>query len=89
MLTYQRTNILDVVGFCDVDFAGCINDKKSTMGYIFMMAGGLVSWKSVKQTLTASSTRQSMWHVMRLVVMLYGCGILFQLWELLTPFLDR
>ena len=30
-----------------------------------------------------------MWHVMRLVVMPYGCGILFQLWELLTPFLDR
>ena len=38
MLTYQRTNILDVVGFCDVDFAGCIDDKKSTMGYIFVMA---------------------------------------------------
>ena len=79
MLTYRHTNILDVVGFCDADFAGCIDDKKSTMGYIFMMAGGLVSWKSVKQTLTASSTRQSMWHVMRLVVMLCGCEILFQL----------
>ncbi|RVW77281.1 Retrovirus-related Pol polyprotein from transposon TNT 1-94 [Vitis vinifera] len=38
MLTYQRTNILDVVGFCDVDFAGCIDDKKSTMNYIFVMA---------------------------------------------------
>ncbi|RVX10862.1 Retrovirus-related Pol polyprotein from transposon TNT 1-94 [Vitis vinifera] len=39
----QRTNILDVVGFCDADFAGCIDDKKSTMGYIFVMAGGAVS----------------------------------------------
>ena len=56
MLTYQRTSLLDVVGFCDADFAGCIDDKKSTTGYIFMMAGGAVSWKSVKQTLTASST---------------------------------
>ncbi|RVW83074.1 Retrovirus-related Pol polyprotein from transposon TNT 1-94 [Vitis vinifera] len=87
MLTYQRTSLLDVVGFCDADFAGCIDDKKSTTGYIFMMAGGAVSWKSVKQTLTASSTMEaeyvtcyeSMWHVMRLVVMLCGCGILFQL----------
>ena len=59
MLTYQRTNILDVVGFCDVDFAGCIDDKKSTMGYIFVMAGGVVSWKSVKQTLTTSSTMEA------------------------------
>ncbi|RVX07192.1 Retrovirus-related Pol polyprotein from transposon TNT 1-94 [Vitis vinifera] len=55
----QRTNILDVVGFCDVDFAGCIDDKKSTTGYIFMMAGGAVSWKSVKQTLTTSSTMEA------------------------------
>ncbi|WKA01571.1 hypothetical protein VitviT2T_019846 [Vitis vinifera] len=59
MLTYQRTNILDVVGFCDVDFVGCIDDKKSTTGYIFVMAGGAVSWKSVKQTLTTSSTMEA------------------------------
>ncbi|RVW87197.1 Retrovirus-related Pol polyprotein from transposon TNT 1-94 [Vitis vinifera] len=44
---------------CDADFAGCIDDKKSTTGYIFMMAGGAVSWKSVKQTLTASSTMEA------------------------------
>ena len=48
MLTYQRTNILDIVGFCDADFPSYIDDKKSTTGYIFMMAGGNVSWKSVK-----------------------------------------
>ncbi|RVW34940.1 Retrovirus-related Pol polyprotein from transposon TNT 1-94 [Vitis vinifera] len=59
MLTYQRTSLLDVVGFCDADFAGCIDDKKSTTCYIFMMAGGAVSWKSVKQTLTASSTMEA------------------------------
>ena len=59
MLTYQRTSLLDVVGFCDADFAGCIDDKKSTTCYIFMMAGGAVSWKSVKQTLTTSSTMEA------------------------------
>ncbi|RVW76038.1 Retrovirus-related Pol polyprotein from transposon TNT 1-94 [Vitis vinifera] len=59
MLTYQRTSLLDVVGFCDADFASCIDDKKSTTGYIFMMARGAVSWKSVKQTLTASSTMEA------------------------------
>ncbi|RVW30387.1 Copia protein [Vitis vinifera] len=35
------------------------DDKKSTTGYIFMMAGGVVSWKSVKQTLTTSSTMEA------------------------------
>ncbi|XP_060972455.1 secreted RxLR effector protein 161-like [Cannabis sativa] len=38
---------------------GCVDDKKSTSGYIFMMAGGAISWKSVKQTLTASSTMEA------------------------------
>ncbi|RVW47612.1 Retrovirus-related Pol polyprotein from transposon TNT 1-94 [Vitis vinifera] len=90
MLTYQRTNLLDVVGFCDADFAGCIDDKKSTKGYIFMMAGGAVSGKVSSRHLQHPQLwRQSMWHVMKHVVMLCGCGILFQLWELLTPFLDR
>ncbi|RVW91615.1 hypothetical protein CK203_024166 [Vitis vinifera] len=80
MLTYQRTSLLDVVGFCDADFAGCIDDKKSTTGYIFMMAGGAVSWKVSSRHLQHPQLwRQSMWHVMRLVVMLCGCGILFQL----------
>ena len=29
---------------------------KSTSGYIFMLAGGAISWKSAKQSLIASST---------------------------------
>ena len=38
MLTYRRTDTLEVVGFSDFDYAGCEDDKKSTYGYIFMMA---------------------------------------------------
>ncbi|RVW81965.1 Retrovirus-related Pol polyprotein from transposon TNT 1-94 [Vitis vinifera] len=71
MLTYQRTSLLDVVGFCDADFAGCIDDKKSTTGYIFMMAGELYLGKVSSRHLQHPQLwRQSMWHVMRLVVML-------------------
>ena len=42
MLTYRRTDTLEVVGFSDFDYAGCEDDKKSTYGYIFMMAEGVV-----------------------------------------------
>ena len=38
MLTYQRIETLKVVGFSDFDYAGYVDDKKSTFGYIFMMA---------------------------------------------------
>ena len=49
MLTYRRTDTLEVVGFSDSDYAGCVDDKKkSTSCFIFMMAKGVVLWKSVK-----------------------------------------
>ena len=36
MLTYRRTNSLDVVGYSDAYFKGCVDDKKSTTGYIYI-----------------------------------------------------
>ena len=36
-----------------------MDDKKSTTSYMFMMVGGVVPWKSFKQTLIASSTIDS------------------------------
>ena len=56
MLTYRCIDTLEVVGFSDSDYAGCVDDKKSTSSYIFMMAEGAVSWKSIKHTLTTSFT---------------------------------
>jgi len=46
---------LEITGNSDSDFAGCLDSLRSTSGYIFMLAGGAVSWRSAKQTLTTSS----------------------------------
>jgi hypothetical protein len=59
MLTYRRSDNLQVVGYSDSDHAGCVDSKKSTSGYIFTLAGGAISWKSSKQTIVASSTMQA------------------------------
>uniref|UniRef100_A0A2N9E1N9 Retrovirus-related Pol polyprotein from transposon TNT 1-94 n=1 Tax=Fagus sylvatica TaxID=28930 RepID=A0A2N9E1N9_FAGSY len=59
MLMYRRTDNLEVIGYSDSDFAGCIDSRKSTSGYIFMMASGAVSWRSAKQTLIATSTMEA------------------------------
>ncbi len=59
MLTYRKSENLEVVGYSDSDLAGCIDDKKSTSGYIFTLAGGAISWKSSKQKVTASLTMQA------------------------------
>jgi hypothetical protein len=39
MLTFGRYDNLKVTGYSDSDFAGCIDSKKSTFGYLFMLAG--------------------------------------------------
>ncbi|KAK9932492.1 hypothetical protein M0R45_019728 [Rubus argutus] len=61
MLVYKQLEDteLEVFGYTDSDYRGCIDDLKSTSGYIFVLAGGAVSWRSVKQSLTATSTMQA------------------------------
>ena len=59
MLMYRQTDNLDMVGFSDVKFAGCVDSRKSTSGYIFIMADGVVSWGSVEQTLISTSIMEA------------------------------
>ena len=42
MLIYRHTDTLKVVGFSNSDYSGCVDDKKSSSGYIFMMVEGPV-----------------------------------------------
>uniref|UniRef100_A0A2N9IIM3 Reverse transcriptase Ty1/copia-type domain-containing protein n=1 Tax=Fagus sylvatica TaxID=28930 RepID=A0A2N9IIM3_FAGSY len=59
ILTFRRSNSLEVIGYLDSDFAGCIDSRKSTFDYLFMLAKGAISWKSAKQTIIASSTMEA------------------------------
>ena len=59
MLTYRRSDILEIVGYFNSNFVGCLDSNKSMSGYIYTLAGGSISWKSVKQTLIASSTMEA------------------------------
>ena len=59
ILTYRRSNQLEVIGYSDSDYAGCIDTRKSTFGYIFLLAGGAISWKSAKQSVIAASTMEA------------------------------
>jgi hypothetical protein len=42
------------VGYSNSDYAR--DDRKSISRYVFTLAGGAISWKSSKQTITISST---------------------------------
>lgn len=43
-------------GYCDADYAGDTNDRRSTTGYMFKVGSGAVSWNSKRQQTTATST---------------------------------
>nr|CAN61066.1 hypothetical protein VITISV_004412 [Vitis vinifera] len=59
MLTYRRLDQLELIGYSDSDFAGCQDSRRSTSGYIYLLAGGAISWRSAKQTLVTSSTMEA------------------------------
>ena len=58
-LVYDPTNAKDLVGYSDADWAGDVNDRKSTSGYVFEICGGAVSWRSKKQSCVALSTAEA------------------------------
>ena len=59
MLTYKRSEQLEVVGYSDFDYSGCLDSLKSTSGFVFMLENGAISWKSEKQSITASSMMEA------------------------------
>ncbi|CAM8880620.1 unnamed protein product [Rhodiola kirilowii] len=56
MLTYRKSDRLEIVGYSDSDFAGCQDSRRSTSGYIYLLAGEAISWRSARQSLITSST---------------------------------
>jgi hypothetical protein len=55
MLTYRRSDSLEIRGYSDADYVGDQDDRKSMSGYVFTLARGDISWRSCKQSIVASS----------------------------------
>ena len=58
-ILYKQEGSKECIGFSDADWAGDVNDRKSTSGYVFMLNGGAVSWSSKKQKCVALSTAEA------------------------------
>lgn len=56
-LVYHRSERKEIMGFCDSDWGGDVDDRRSYAGYAFKLGNSLISWSSKKQpTLTLSTT---------------------------------
>ena len=58
-LKYEKLESSTLVGYSDADWAGDLDDRHSTSGNLFLLAGGPVSWLSKKQSTVALSTAEA------------------------------
>jgi hypothetical protein len=47
---------LELCGYCDANYAGDIDTRRSTSGFVFLLGGGAVAWASKCQPTVATST---------------------------------
>ena len=51
--------MLDIRCFVDADWAGDLDQRRSTSGYVFSLFGGAVSWMSKRQSVVVLSTTEA------------------------------
>jgi hypothetical protein len=55
-LFYLSSQNLEITGYSDSDWAGSLEDIKSTTGFVFFMGETTFTWTSKKQSIVALST---------------------------------
>ena len=58
-LLYTRSTTPQLRGFADFDWAGSVDDRKSTSGYVFSIGSAAVTWTSKKQQAQALSSTEA------------------------------
>ncbi|KAK4397351.1 Retrovirus-related Pol polyprotein from transposon RE2 [Sesamum angolense] len=56
---YKSTNDAKLIGYTDSDWAGSVDDMKSTSGYTFSLGSGIFTWASKKQATVAQSSAEA------------------------------
>jgi hypothetical protein len=59
VLMYGGASSPKVIGWSDSDYASDIGERRSRTGYVFMLNGAPVSWKSQRQQTVALSTAEA------------------------------
>ena len=58
ILVYWCEDMISI-GYTDSDFQSILDIRKSTSGYVFILGGGAISWRSVKQSCIVDSTMEA------------------------------
>ena len=58
-IVFRKSDNFELVGYSDADWAGDVDGRKSTSGYVFLLGGNIISWASKKQPVVALSTTEA------------------------------
>ena len=58
-IMYKKGGDCRLVGYCDADYAGDHDTRRSTTGYVFMLGSGAISWCSKRQPTVSLSTTEA------------------------------
>ncbi|XP_062013804.1 secreted RxLR effector protein 161-like [Rosa rugosa] len=58
-ILYKRNGNEKLEAYTDSDYAGDLDDRRSTSGYMFLLSTGAVSWSSKKQPVVTLSTTEA------------------------------
>ncbi|CAH9119565.1 unnamed protein product [Cuscuta europaea] len=58
-IQYTRVKEFNLRGYTDSDWAGCVDDRKSTSGSVFDLGSDAITWSSKKQETVALSTSEA------------------------------
>ena len=56
---YLKTGGVKLDGYADSDWAGSVDDMKSTSGYVFTIGSGVICWNSRKQEVVVQSAAEA------------------------------
>ena len=66
ILFTKNVDCQSVDAYSDADWAGAIDDRRSTLGYFTFVGGNLVTWRSKKQNVVACSSAEAKFRGMTL-----------------------
>ncbi|XP_031282077.1 uncharacterized protein LOC116140606 [Pistacia vera] len=58
-LQLHRTSSCELLAYSDADWAGCLDTRRSTTGYVIFLGANLVSWCSKKQSTVSCSSAEA------------------------------
>ncbi|KAI3507425.1 hypothetical protein L1887_22411 [Cichorium endivia] len=63
-----KTGGLNLVAYCDADWLGCPYTRRSRTGYLLLLGGAPVSWKTKKQSVVSRSSAEAEYRAMATTV---------------------